>query len=153
NSVEGPFYIVFTNQLAGIAVPDMNEWSNQDRNVTGTFASVAGSARAVATTEGTNAVVLNGGLLRGGTECGTTGGRSVLGKEDPQNARLDSQIFAEGGPRNVKAVSFAELGNVAGAASLGTTNYRLGGRREFNDTNSLIVSQSQFANTPFPPTI
>jgi len=35
--------------------------------------------------------------------------------------------------------------------TIGRGQYRLGGRREFSDTNSLTISQSQLANTPSVP--
>jgi autotransporter-associated beta strand protein len=147
----GPFYVVFRNELAGVGVPDIIGWSNNNRDVLATAVSVAGSQRSTSV-EGVRALVLNGGLLGVGTDVLTTGGLTIWGSADPQNAILDSQIFAEGGNRTIKAVSFAQPGNATNSSAAGT--YRLGGRREFGNTgpnNTLTISQAQLKGTPFPP--
>ena len=54
-------------------------------------------------------MVLNGGTLGVGTDVLTTGGVTIWAAADPQNALLNSQIYAEGGPRTIKATIRIEL--------------------------------------------
>src|SRR5439155_214599 len=100
------------------------------------------------TSTGINSIVLNGGLLGVGTDVLTTGGVSIWSTSDPQNANFDSQIFAEGAARTIKAVNFAELGSAG--VNAGAANYRLGGRRELSDTFGLTISQTNLGLNAFP---
>ena len=94
-------------------------------------------------------------MLGVGTDVLTSGGVTIQSSQDPQNTPLDSVIMAEGAANQArtiaKAVNFAALGNATNTKG-GLANYILGGRREFgNQSNPLIISQSQLGLTAFPP--
>ena len=87
NNQEGPFYILFNNQLSGFGGPLLNMSSPNTNNVTGAFASVAG-APGVTQNNAINPILLNGGLLGVGTDVLTTGGLTIAGYADVQQSRL-----------------------------------------------------------------
>ena len=88
-----------TTSLPGSAVPDLVEWSNSNRRRTmspvpfGCWLSSVTFRRPKAICRWSSTAV----CLGVGTDVLTTGGMTISGTRNPQNSRLDSQIFAEGG--------------------------------------------------------
>src|SRR5205085_802256 len=137
------FFTASTNNGNDVTVTGVSVGNN--------FATTSPQTNNTTYAGGVNAFVVNGGLVGVGTDVLTSGGVSIVSHNNPQQSTFDSQIFAEGTARTIKAMNFAELGNSA-VGQPGTANYRLGGRREFGDTNQITISQSQLALTPFPQT-
>ena len=145
-ATEGPFYIVFKNQLAGVSVPLITS-SSDGNNVTAKILPVDGTPLGSESTPGVPSIVLNGGLLGVGTDVLSTGGVAVWRAPNPQNPVLDSQIFAEDGPRTIKAVNYAVPNS---QSNVNPAKLRLGGRREFGNQNTLTISQMQLTVNAFP---
>jgi autotransporter-associated beta strand protein/VCBS repeat-containing protein len=151
----GPWFVVFNNALAGVGAPLIQGFSDGN-NVTTTVTSVPGSMLATEQNKGNPGMSLNGGVLGVGTDNLTIGGLTILEAPHPRSAsNIDSQIFAEGAARTLKAVSFAANRN-SGEGGHESPLYRLGGRREFSTSGSTVhplnISTSQFTVTPFPHT-
>src|SRR5439155_22947186 len=102
----GPWYVIYNNQLAGTAVPNMGTSTNNNNDVflgpsVNNIAAGAGADRRAITLAGTQGVssttpgvsplLLNGGLIGVGTDVLTTGGVTIWGVGHPQNAAFDSQ--------------------------------------------------------------